>query len=195
MTLSTALCAPSHFFTPLTADMKITFIYPAVGKKPGKKYIQTWKMEPLPVATFVFGFDHDTPASFDKVLEFSLKHRFFFAAFNHLLPLPGTALYGRLKQEKRFISEQWWLEPGYMYGKIPFLPKNMSPAELSTRCAEARKEFFTFSSICKRSIPLLARKIPPLLFLSYWMQNFNLRKEVDEKLGLPVGVGLDELPK
>ena len=31
--------------------MKLTFIYPAVGKKPGQKYIHTWKMEPLPIAT------------------------------------------------------------------------------------------------------------------------------------------------
>ena len=31
--------------------MKITFIYPAVGKKHGQKYIHTWKMEPLPIAT------------------------------------------------------------------------------------------------------------------------------------------------
>ncbi|MBZ0165832.1 MAG: radical SAM protein, partial [Candidatus Omnitrophica bacterium] len=30
---------------------KITFIYPAIGKKPGRKYIRTWKMEPLPIAT------------------------------------------------------------------------------------------------------------------------------------------------
>ena len=27
--------------------MKITFILPAIGKKPGQKYIGTWKMEPL----------------------------------------------------------------------------------------------------------------------------------------------------
>lgn len=30
---------------------KITFIYPAIGKKSGKKYIKTWKMEPLPIAS------------------------------------------------------------------------------------------------------------------------------------------------
>ena len=27
--------------------MKVTFILPAIGKKPGQKYIGTWKMEPL----------------------------------------------------------------------------------------------------------------------------------------------------
>ncbi len=30
--------------------MKITFVLPAIGKKPGKKYIGTWKMEPLTIA-------------------------------------------------------------------------------------------------------------------------------------------------
>ena len=30
--------------------MKITFILPAIGKKPGQKYIGTWKMEPLTIA-------------------------------------------------------------------------------------------------------------------------------------------------
>ena len=30
--------------------MKLTFILPAIGKKAGKKYIGTWKMEPLTIA-------------------------------------------------------------------------------------------------------------------------------------------------
>jgi radical SAM superfamily enzyme YgiQ (UPF0313 family) len=146
-------------------------------------------------ATFVFGFDHDTPISFTKALEFSMRHRFFFAAFNHLLPLPGTAVYERLRRENRLIDETWWLEPDYTYGRIPFWPKLMSPQELSNRCAEARRKFFKWVSIWQRSTALLARKTPLVLFLSYWMQNFNLQKEVDRKLGLPVGAGLDQLPK
>lgn len=146
-------------------------------------------------ATFVFGFDYDTPVSFDKALEFSMKHKFFFAAFNHLLPLPGTALYERLKQEERLFSPHWWLEPDYTYGTIPFRPKNMSPEELSERCAAARREFFNFTSIFTRGTPLFRRKTSPLLFLTYWLQNLNLQREVDQKLGLPLGEGLEELPK
>jgi len=30
--------------------LKIAFVLPAIGKKPGKKYIGTWKMEPLTIA-------------------------------------------------------------------------------------------------------------------------------------------------
>ena len=31
--------------------MKLTLIHPCVGRRPGEKYIGTWQMEPLPVAT------------------------------------------------------------------------------------------------------------------------------------------------
>jgi radical SAM superfamily enzyme YgiQ (UPF0313 family) len=146
-------------------------------------------------ATFVFGFDYDTPASFERALEFSYKHGFFFAAFNHLLPFPGTRLYERLQREKRLLTDKWWLEPGYRYGKIVFVPKNMTPEELSERCAEARRQFFCFSSILKRGVMLVQRHPPLRLFAAYWLQNLNLKREVDGKLGLPIGEGLDELPK
>ena len=146
-------------------------------------------------ATFVFGFDHDTPASFEKALQFSERHAFFFAAFNHLLPFPGTRLYERLEQEGRFLSEQWWLEPGYTYGQVVFRPKHLTPEELSQRCAAARRKFFSLSSIVKRGMRLFQRRPPFQLFLAYWSQNIALKREVDEKLGLPLGDGLDEWPK
>jgi radical SAM superfamily enzyme YgiQ (UPF0313 family) len=146
-------------------------------------------------ATFVFGFDYDTPASFEQALEFSQKHGFFFAAFNHLLPFPGTRLYERLRQEKRLLTEKWWLEPGYQYGQIMFQPQNMMPEELSARCADARRRFFRWSSMLKRGA-LLFRRHPPLrLFAAYWLQNLTLKHEVDGRLGLPIGEGLDEWPK
>lgn len=146
-------------------------------------------------ATFVFGFDHDTPASFDKALAFSRRHAFFFAAFNHLLPFPGTRLYRRLKREGRFLSDQWWLEPGYTYGQVVFQPTHMPPEELAHRCADARRQFFSLPSIMARGRRLVRRRPPWQLFLAYWTQNLALKREVDGKLGLPLGDGLDEWPK
>ena len=146
-------------------------------------------------ATFIFGFDHDTQDTFKKAVEFSLKHKFFYAAFNHLLPYPGTPLYERLKKENRLIRENWWLEDGYKYGDIAFIPCNMSGEELSIRCVEARKEFFKYSSIARRGLELLKRN-PSISLLSIFTQsNFNLKEEVSGKYGLPLGRGLDELPK
>ncbi|MDO8803860.1 MAG: radical SAM protein [Elusimicrobiota bacterium] len=146
-------------------------------------------------ATFVFGFDNDTPDTFKQALDFSQEHGFFFTAFNHLLPFPGTPLYDRLRRENRLTKEAWWLESDYSYGDIPYTPSNMSPRELSQRCAAARREFFKYSSILRRGGSLLGRNADPLLAAIFLSQNLELRAEVDGKLELPVGRGLDELPK
>ncbi len=146
-------------------------------------------------ATFVFGFDYDNEESFKMALDFALKHDFFFAAFNHLLPFPGTPLYQRLKSENRIIKDQWWLDRGYRYGEITFIPKNFSPEELSERCKNAREEFFRFSSIFKRFRSLMRRRANLPLLYTFLIQNLNLKAEVDGKYGLPLGENLDELPK
>ena len=146
-------------------------------------------------ATFIFGNDHDTRHTFDQALEFSLKHQFFFAAFNHLLVLPGTPVYERIKAEGRLISEKWWLDPQYRYGMISFRPKNMSAEEVSDACAAARRQFFSSSNIFKRGLALWGRQSSLMLALVYFFSNFTLQHEVDGKLQLPLGDGLDELPK
>ena len=146
-------------------------------------------------ATFVFGFDSDTPASFASALDFSLEHGFFFAAFNHLLPFPGTPLYARLHREKRLLTEKWWLAPDYHYGKIVFTPHHLSPEELSAQCVAARRKFFGFAAIASRGAVLLRRHVPLRLFAAYWGQNLTMKREVTEKFDLPLGEGLDELPK
>jgi len=146
-------------------------------------------------ATLLFGFDYDTQDTFKKSVEFCIKNRFFFAAFNHLLPLPGTKLYQRLLRENRLLSQNWWLEPGYRYGDVVFIPKNMTPEELSDRCAAARREFFAWKSIIKRAASLMKVEFAPSILYFFLRSNMNLREEVDGKLGLPVGEGLDTLPK
>lgn len=146
-------------------------------------------------ATFVFGFDFDTKGTFKKALEFSNKHNFYFVAFNHLLPFPGTPLYERLLKENRLTSEKWWLKENYKYGDIPYLPKNMTPQELTNLCANARRTFYNIPSIVKRGLTLLKRNRSLLISFIFWTQNFTFKKEVDRRLNIPVGRGLDELPK
>jgi radical SAM superfamily enzyme YgiQ (UPF0313 family) len=146
-------------------------------------------------ATFVFGFDHESPETFAAALAFAQRHRFFFAAFNHLLPFPGTPLHHRLLSEGRLLGEQWWLERGYSYGDIPYQPKTMTPEELSRRCVEARRAFFRLPTIARRGWGLLSRSRNPMLHAIFWSQNLNLRLEVEGKYGLPLGGGLDEWPK
>jgi len=143
-------------------------------------------------ATFVFGFDNDTQQSVETALKFAMKHRFFLAAFNHLLPFPGTRLYKRLQNDKCLIEDNWWLSENYTYGNIVFRPKLISAHDLSIACYEARLRFFSVASVIKRGLALFKRKTPLIVFLQYWLQSYVFRKEVSQKMGLPMGKNLDE---
>lgn len=146
-------------------------------------------------ATFVFGFDYDEDIIYEESLKFAKKHNFFFVAFNHLLPFPGTKLFDRFAEEGRLINKEWWLQDDYKYGDIPYAPVGRSPEELSEKCAELRRSFFSLTSILKRSVYALIRHKSMMNFGIFLSQNLNLRREVDGKLELPLGVGLDEFPK
>lgn len=143
-------------------------------------------------ATFVFGFDFDGVESFGNTINFAMKHNFFFAAFNHLLPFPDTTLYKRLQTENRLLYDKWWLKSNYKYGDIPYKPKKISPEKLKDYCVSARRNFFKPFNIFRRGIASIIRNSNPLINAIFFTQNRALKKEVDRKLNLPVGTGLDE---
>lgn len=145
-------------------------------------------------ATFVFGYDGDTPETFERTLEFAKKHKFYTAAFNHLLPFPGTPLYSRLQEEKRLLYDKWWLEENYNYGELAFRPKNMAPDEVSRLCRDARKEFSKLPVVIDRGISSM-KQTSPLTWLMFWAMNLRLGEEIDEKINVPIGRNLDEMPK
>lgn len=145
-------------------------------------------------ATFVFGYDGDTYQTFEDTFEFVKKHNFYTAAFNHLLPFPGTDLYNRLKAQDKLLYDKWWLQDGYSYGDVAFMPKNMSPEELSNECRKLRKKFSRLKVVLSRGISSM-RRTSPLMWTLFWAMNLRLGEEVDEKMNIPLGRNLDELPK
>lgn len=100
--------------------------------------------------TFVFGYDHDTPDTIRRSLDFALESRLEIANFNPLTPTPGSALYARLNAEGRLISPQWWLDPDYRYGAPIFAPRLITPTQLADGCFEAKRAFYAWSSIARR---------------------------------------------
>lgn len=138
-------------------------------------------------ATFLFGYDYDNLDSFNRVLEFTLKHKFFLVAFNHLIPFPGTALYEKLYNEGRILHDRWWLDSDYRFGDIPFQPKNFSPQELSELCLNFRKKFYSFPSILRRSIDYKANCKNIHMLSTFFSLNLLLKKEVMQRYGLPIG--------
>lgn len=142
-------------------------------------------------ATFVFGYDNDNEDSIKKTLDFALENNFFFAAFNHLQPFPGTGYYEKLEQNKQIIYENWWLDPTYTYGKIVFRPDSVTPKALELKCIEARSKFYSPLSIIKRGLDLKTNSSSLPLALIFWGQNFLAQKEVRSKWELPLGQNLD----
>ncbi len=145
-------------------------------------------------ATFVFGYDNDDAGTVHQAVEFAKKHNFYTAAFNHLLPFPNTALYERLKQEERLIYDKWWLTEGYNYGELAFRPKRLTSEQLSELCHDARKEFASPGTVLNRGFASLGRT-SPLLWGLFWGMNVRLGEEIDQKMNVPIGDNLDELPK
>lgn len=113
-------------------------------------------------STFVFGYDLDTEKTFEQTMEFAKKHKFYTAAFNHLLPFPGTKLYQRLEEQNRLIYDKWWLADEYSYGEVAFHPKNMSASKLSELCADARKEYSKPKTVLSRGFASMGRTSPLL---------------------------------
>ncbi|MYZ52757.1 B12-binding domain-containing radical SAM protein [Malikia spinosa] len=136
--------------------------------------------------TFVFGYDHDTPDTLARSVEFALESRLEIANFNPLTPTPGSPLYERLLAEDRLISPQWWLDPAYRYGDPIFVPRRMTPQQLAQGCFEAKQRFYAWSSIARR---VLASDTRFSLFGRAMSTVANLisRREVYRKQGRALG--------
>jgi radical SAM superfamily enzyme YgiQ (UPF0313 family) len=137
-------------------------------------------------ATFVFGYENDTPASFAKTVNFAIDQRFYIAAFNHLTPFPGTPLYQRLQQEGSLRFEAWWLDDAYRYNDVPFRPKRLQPEEMTRLCVESRKQFYSWGSIVKRGLARTNRS-DAFMFRHFLPINAMHRADVSNRNGYPLG--------
>jgi radical SAM superfamily enzyme YgiQ (UPF0313 family) len=136
--------------------------------------------------TFVFGYDHDTPDTIRRSLDFALEARLEITNFNPLTPTPGSVLYRRLHDEKRLLSPKWWLDPDYQYGDPIFVPRAMTPEALAEGCFAAKRQFYAWSSIARR---VLDGDTPFSWFgLSISViANFISRREIHRKQGRLLG--------
>jgi len=139
-------------------------------------------------AAFTLGHDFDTKDSIRRTLEFALKNRFAFAAFNILMPYPGTRFYEDLQEQNRLLYDgKWWLHPEYRFNHASFVPKNMTPDELTSECFEARRQFNSPMSILKRAFDIKTnmRTFRKLFLYAIYAPLF--RKEVFKKQGMRFG--------
>ncbi len=134
--------------------------------------------------TFVFGYEHDTAQSFDRAVDFATEEGMYIAAFNHLTPFPGTPLYQRLQNENRLRFDTWWLDPAYRYNDLPFMPKGMEPQDVTEGCVNARRRFYAWRNIVRRS---QHHWRDPFVFRNYFLVNSMHRSEISQRNGYPLG--------
>jgi radical SAM superfamily enzyme YgiQ (UPF0313 family) len=107
-------------------------------------HLQTW-------AAFTLGHDNDTVESIRETSQFAEENKFCFAAYNILMPYPGTHFYDRLAADNRLLYDgKWWLHPDYRFNHAAFVPKNMAPDELTEAVWHCRARWNSFGSIARR---------------------------------------------
>jgi len=148
-----------------------------------RKYgLQTW-------AAFTVGHDTDTIESIKQTVEWALRNKFTFAAFNILTPYPQTELYQQLEAEGRLLFDgKWWLHEEYKFNYAAFTPKNMAADELTAISFYCRKRFNSPLSVLRRAFEPKTNMRSLKKFVTYWLYNPLFRKEVHKKQGLKFGL-------
>ncbi len=144
--------------------------------------MQTW-------AAFALGFDGDSLDSIRATLDFALENRFTFAAFNLLMPYPGTPLYRRLAEEGRLLYDgRWWLHPDYRFNHAAFRPRQMSADELTAACHAARTRFNSLPGLVRRFSDVKTNLRSLWRVAAYWRYSTLFRREVYRKHGMRFGL-------
>jgi radical SAM superfamily enzyme YgiQ (UPF0313 family) len=144
--------------------------------------MQTW-------AAFTLGYENDTYDSVMATLEFALKNRFTFAAFNILMPYPGTPLYWTLQEEGRLLFDGcWWLHPEYRFNDAAFVPRNMTADELTQVCHLARQQFNSIPSLLRRFADIKTNMRTLQRAGVFWRYASVFRNEVYRKHGMRFGL-------
>jgi radical SAM superfamily enzyme YgiQ (UPF0313 family) len=144
--------------------------------------MQTW-------AAFSLGYDHDTVESIQATVDFALRSKFTFAAYNILMPYPGTPLYHMLAEQKRLLFDgKWWLHPEYRFNQSAFLPALMTPDELTDACHAARTRYNSASSLIQRFSDWKTNLRSVTRAISFWRYTLLFRKEVYKKHRMRFGL-------
>lgn len=145
-------------------------------------------------AAFTCGYDHDTPQSIARTVEFAIENKFCFAAFNILMPYPRTPFYETLRAEGRLLYDgTWWLHPDYRFNYAAFRPRRTSPEELTEVCFQARRRFNSVGSIVRRAFDWNTLRSPYRMAL-YLRYNPLFRRETFKKQGMRFGLHQESVP-
>jgi radical SAM superfamily enzyme YgiQ (UPF0313 family) len=118
-------------------------------------------------ASLVFGFDSDTPETFDETLRWLVKNKVETMTGHILTPYPGTVLHKKMEAEGRIICRD--LEK-YNTSHVVFQPEHLTPEQLQAGYQKMYRDFYSLRNIRRRQ-PENRR-----IVASYLLFNFGYRK-------------------
>lgn len=113
------------------------------------------------IGSFIFGFDHDDEAVFERTVKFCEKNKIELPIFFILTPVPGTRLYQRMEKEGRILHKDW---SKYNGSNVVYKPKLLSEETLFNGYSWAFQEIYSYQSMAKRILlPPHKRVIPKIV--------------------------------
>ncbi|MCE1248686.1 MAG: B12-binding domain-containing radical SAM protein [Firmicutes bacterium] len=95
------------------------------------------------MAMFIAGFDGDDAGIFSRLKRFIMENRIREIDFAIMTPMPGTPLFGRLKEEGRILTEDW---NKYTWTHVNFQPLRMKAEELQAGPLKLFRDFNDMAS-------------------------------------------------
>ncbi len=102
------------------------------------------------IALMMFGMDGQSPAVFDRTLQFLLDQKVSLVKFFTPAPYPGTAYYDEMKAQGRITTDDWGR---YDYGSLLVQPEGMTPEALREGFDRTYKAFYGLGAIARRMLP------------------------------------------
>ena len=95
---------------------------------------------------FIFGEDHDSPESFARTADFTIRQDIETVQYMVLTPFPGTRIHEKLAADGRLLHKNWDFYDGM---HTVFVPAGMTPLELQEGSLAAYRKFYSVDrSLC-----------------------------------------------
>jgi radical SAM superfamily enzyme YgiQ (UPF0313 family) len=117
------------------------------------------------IGAFMFGFEGDDPATFDRVHDFGIRNGLATISPGVVTPLPGTTLRARLLRENRIVEHDW---RHYTGEELVWRHPTMSRREVHARYQGLSRGFYTWRSIAARA---WANRAHPLFYVGMNLAN------------------------
>jgi radical SAM superfamily enzyme YgiQ (UPF0313 family) len=128
------------------------------------------------LGAFIFGMDNDTSARLDERTSYMINSDIDVMQVTHLTPLPGTRLFGKLRNEGRLIYTDFpddWSR--YDMTQVVHRPANMSTAEFTTDILKCNRRLYSWPVILKKACRTMLMTRNPMAAMFAFQSNINYR--------------------